>query len=302
MNWIAVQSMHPCLKNLSLATCDTKYVNTRAGRIFFRHPNSISDSTRSKIADEISVQLGGKLCETDHVGFGRTCGAALMGALAGDDNENKWPIHFLFDFIHPHDDSQDRGIEAQLETQGVKTFAECRRRLQSSLPSQMRFLTDLFFEADRRNENEVESREGAISAISKIQNRLGREHVFTITASQNESSLGLLNRTAVSSPSLNPGAYLSVVELDGSNLIPNDPRPSRLLQIPIPISRFENKLLSSDRRWNCSTWGPPQSISMNGILEKVDREYFTVETEEGECLWIYRELLTGRLYLHGTFD
>jgi len=82
-------------------------------------------------------------------------------------------------------------------------------------------------------------------------------------------------------------------------------RPTFLLPTPLPVEGplYEGALL----RWTggrgrvASFWGP-ERLRGEWWRKPFARDYFVTALEEGERLWLYRDLYTHKLYLHGIFD
>ena len=82
-------------------------------------------------------------------------------------------------------------------------------------------------------------------------------------------------------------------------------RPTFLLPTPLPVEGplHEGALL----RWTggrgrvSSLWGP-ERLRGEWWKKPFARDYFVTALEEGERLWIYRDLYTHKIYLHGLFD
>jgi protein ImuB len=49
-------------------------------------------------------------------------------------------------------------------------------------------------------------------------------------------------------------------------------------------------------------WGPERITTGWWRGEHIRRDYFQVETDVGERLWLFRDLVTGRWFLHAAFD
>lgn len=85
-------------------------------------------------------------------------------------------------------------------------------------------------------------------------------------------------------------------------------RPLRLLASPEPLQRNGNLLLASGRRqrWNIASFTAAEKLKGEWWLGGFERDYFRVDTEEGETLWVYTTTPTEggarELWLHGFFD
>jgi hypothetical protein len=83
------------------------------------------------------------------------------------------------------------------------------------------------------------------------------------------------------------------------------PRPTFLLPTPLPVEGLlqQGALL----RWTggrgrvSSFWGP-ERLRGEWWKKPFARDYFVTSLEQGERLWLYRDLYTKKLYLHGIFD
>lgn len=80
------------------------------------------------------------------------------------------------------------------------------------------------------------------------------------------------------------------------------PRPTRVLKSPFPLTIEELerlKILSRDpiERLENAWW---EDESENEIGSK--RDYYFAVSPEGQCLWIYQDLLSDEYFLHGYFD
>ena len=81
------------------------------------------------------------------------------------------------------------------------------------------------------------------------------------------------------------------------------PRPTRLLQRPMPltIEDLEKlKILSVTpiERLEHAWWDDDDENSRDSIR----RDYYFAVSSEGQCLWIFQDLMTDEYFLHGYFD
>lgn len=88
-------------------------------------------------------------------------------------------------------------------------------------------------------------------------------------------------------------------------------RPLRLVQTPeavlVRLSAMHGvpaKFYAHGRQWTVRRCSEPERIETGWWRHRrtVRRDYYQVETLEGAVLWLYRDLNTGRWYLHGAFD
>jgi protein ImuB len=82
-------------------------------------------------------------------------------------------------------------------------------------------------------------------------------------------------------------------------------RPTFLLPTPLPVegALHEGSLLrwAGGRGRISSFWGP-ERLRGEWWHKPFARDYFVTATEEGARLWVYRDLYTRKIYLHGIFD
>ena len=86
---------------------------------------------------------------------------------------------------------------------------------------------------------------------------------------------------------------------------PPSPRPLFLLPEPLavagalePGSALE---WEGDRGVVLRAWGP-ERLRGEWWSEPFARDYYVVDLEDGERVWIFRDGLDGSLHLHGIFD
>lgn len=87
-------------------------------------------------------------------------------------------------------------------------------------------------------------------------------------------------------------------------------RPTRLLEAPQPID--VTAIVSHGppvhmvwRGRNCPVvraWGPERIATGWWRAQDIQRDYYRVEWEQGSHAWVYRDLRSGRWFLHGFFD
>ena len=81
------------------------------------------------------------------------------------------------------------------------------------------------------------------------------------------------------------------------------PRPTRLLAKPMPLTIEELerlKILSSTpiERLEHAWWDDDDDSDRNSLR----RDYYFAVSTEGQCLWIFQDLMTDEYFLHGYFD
>ena len=87
--------------------------------------------------------------------------------------------------------------------------------------------------------------------------------------------------------------------------LPSSPRPVFLLPEPIVVSGELERGCAleweGDRGVVLKAWGP-ERLRGEWWDSPFERDYYVVDLEDGERLWIYRDGLAGTLLLHGIFD
>lgn len=94
------------------------------------------------------------------------------------------------------------------------------------------------------------------------------------------------------------------------SLQPSLPRPTTLLSNPIPLPAIvlspwgapAQFILRGKRYRVVRSWGPERIETGWWRGESVRRDYFRTETSTGHRFWLFRDLDTGRWFLHGIFD
>jgi protein ImuB len=91
-----------------------------------------------------------------------------------------------------------------------------------------------------------------------------------------------------------------------SSLTPSIPtRPLRILGHPRPLRKIENYFLATgkgrSKRWKAVEVEGPERLSGEWWFSDQERDYFTVQTESGERLWIFKTQ-AQEYFLHGIFD
>lgn len=77
-------------------------------------------------------------------------------------------------------------------------------------------------------------------------------------------------------------------------------RPLRLLTKPIRVRRIEDYFSCAGKRWKALAISGPERLSGEWWFHEKCRDYFRIETKEGEELWIFQS--EKEYYLHGIFD
>jgi protein ImuB len=137
-----------------------------------------------------------------------------------------------------------------------------------------------------------EEREAWASLVGRLQERLGAGAAFL----------------AHPTPRLLPEASWgkALLEEESGTLVDVPLRPLRLLDPPLRLQRVGDWLLSHQRRWRFTGFTGVEKLKGEWWLGGFERDYFRVETEEGEDLWVYTASVgeggPKGLWLHGVFD
>ncbi|MGZ3653974.1 MAG: hypothetical protein ACXVCS_00385 [Bdellovibrionota bacterium] len=183
----------------------------------------------------------------------------------------------------------------------VLLTAEClskeleNRPLEDSLEGVSVLVTDTapFHEAQRDffSKREEENLAWA-SLVGRLEERLGPQKAFLATPS----------------PRLLPEASWgkTLDETERGTLVTVPLRPLRLLEPPLRLQRLGQELVSAQRRWRFTGFHGPEKLRGEWWLGGFEREYFHVETAEGETLWVFTAPISPGgprgLWLHGLFD
>jgi protein ImuB len=158
------------------------------------------------------------------------------------------------------------------------------------------------WEAD---EDGVPEQEAFSRLVDTLTNRLGRERVLRAHAAESH----MPERAVVLRPAADEAATLPHLSPDPS---PRPPRPSRLFETP---REAQVVALTPDGPVHRLAWDGPARTAMTCIgPERIGpewwrvskdhartRDYFTVQDEDGRWVWVFRELETGRWFVHGMW-
>jgi hypothetical protein len=116
---------------------------------------------------------------------------------------------------------------------------------------------------------------------------------------------------AAPAPRLRPEASWSktLSEEERGVSVPSPLRPLRLVEPPERLQRQGDLLVSARHRWRFTGWRGPEKLEGEWWLGGFKREYFHVDTENGETLWVFTAAVSSEnenaprgLWLHGVFD
>jgi len=71
---------------------------------------------------------------------------------------------------------------------------------------------------------------------------------------------------------------------------------------PRAFSASATRLILPERRWKLTSFHGPEKLRGEWWLGGFEREYFHVDTEEGDTLWVFTAGSPRALWLHGVFD
>lgn len=137
-----------------------------------------------------------------------------------------------------------------------------------------------------------EEREAWASLVGRLHERLGEQAAFL----------------SIPQPRLRPEASWAKTLLEGlhGEAVSTPLRPLRLLSSPLPLRRVGDWLLAADKKWRFTAFRGPERLRGEWWLGGFEREYFVVETEVQETLWVFTapESPTAprSLWLHGIYD
>ena len=165
----------------------------------------------------------------------------------------------------------------------------------------------------------IQPQEELATLIARVSNRLGPQSVTTVRIQADprpEHSLVLdqIIANAISpEPTPQSEHILHRLTEPDSDAVPNIertlPRPLRLLATPQQIIGHEREedpprliFVMGKQRQILHVHGPERIQTAWWTEQPCHRDYYRAITETGSQLWIYRELQTGRWFLHGMFD
>lgn len=139
-----------------------------------------------------------------------------------------------------------------------------------------------------------EEQEAWASLVGRLQERLGNDRAFL----------------AAPTPRLLPEAsWIKTLNKKERGVLVDSPlRPLRLLNPPQRLQRVGDCLAGNNRRWRLIAFHGPEKLQGEWWLGGFEREYFRVETESGESLWVFtapnptKEDAPRTLWLHGIYD
>lgn len=139
-----------------------------------------------------------------------------------------------------------------------------------------------------------EEREAWASLVGRLHERLGAQAAFL----------------AAPAPRLLPEASWSKTldEKERGTFVEAPLRPLRLLNPPLRLQRLGEWLIAPEKKWRLKAFQGPEKLEGEWWLGGFEREYFRVDTEGGEQLWVFTAPVCVKpgspraLYLHGFYD
>ncbi len=139
-----------------------------------------------------------------------------------------------------------------------------------------------------------EEREAWASLVGRLRERLGEGKAFL----------------AAPAPRLLPEASWSKTldEKERGTFVETPLRPLRLLDPPLRLQRLGDWLIAPEKKWRLVAFEGPEKLRGEWWLGGFEREYFRVNTETGEQLWVFTAPTSVKLgspralYLHGVYD
>jgi protein ImuB len=148
------------------------------------------------------------------------------------------------------------------------------------------------FHGQRNFFHNREEREEALNGlVGRIAQKLGSEQIFQAETTERYFPEHSWKKCKVGSSSA----------LSLGKILPFGKRPLRIFQPPLILHRVGRFLMEGGRRWRITEVEGPERIKGEWWDEALERDYFEVQTESGEALWIFSDS-RGGLFLHGVFE
>jgi protein ImuB len=135
--------------------------------------------------------------------------------------------------------------------------------------------------------NKEEELEGFQSVVARLTEKLGFERAFLAAPLESRLPERCWKKTLEAVPEFRAEV---------------PPRPLRVLKKPQVVRRIENYLVHGRRRWKISAIRGPERLSGDWWFGDRERDYFRIEAESGEELWVFTSPGGDEYYLHGLFD
>jgi len=139
-----------------------------------------------------------------------------------------------------------------------------------------------------RDEEECEAWAGL---IGRLEERLGQGSAFM--AQPCESYL----------PEKSWSRQLPSIDVKNQkNEMPHPLRPLRIFKNPLPLERDGAKLWARNQSWHIQSILGPERLREEWWRLGTERDYYQIQTQSGEKLWVFQRSNQSGLFLHGLFD
>ncbi|MEZ6091192.1 MAG: DNA polymerase Y family protein [Pirellulaceae bacterium] len=151
-----------------------------------------------------------------------------------------------------------------------------------------------------------------IGEISRLRNRRRKGGTNRSSPSRKQMSSDQAASSASDASSGNEASRLTEASADTRFLpSPRDPlrRPLRLFNQPIALKVLKTEDAGPPTRFvyrgthvqTVRSWGPERIETAWWSGPSVRRDYYRIETQQGDWLWVFRKLTTDQWFLHGLF-
>lgn len=160
----------------------------------------------------------------------------------------------------------------------------------------------------------IEPAEELATVINRLSNRLGTQAVLTAeltTSPVPETAVQFKPVIASSRAGRNIDHRLSELvtpDPDAARPVPAFNTPLKLFPRPVPIAEPGHNALTQGFQWNGQSFhiiqatGPERLQTHWWHDTAVHRDYYRATTQAGAELWLFKDLVNSRWYLHGVFE
>ncbi len=148
--------------------------------------------------------------------------------------------------------------------------------------------------------------------LNRVNNRLGHRSALRaqLTEDARPEFAARLSPVTAEDPGASADRLRQLVtpEQPDQSRVPRYRRPTRLLARPVPVDGLQDDPVSGTFRFEGHTEsiveaaGPERLQTAWWDDSPVHRDYYRVRTAAGSAYWLFRQIRTGRWYLHGVFD
>jgi protein ImuB len=210
--------------------------------------------------------------------------------------ERRPPERFVVGLFRPSASERHVGDLVRLKLERLR-FGEplLAIRLRVLAIDRLEFRQREFFASERSRESPRE----LAALVDRLSNRLGPHAVvrpWLLASAQPEFACQYQPVSSLPLPAKGKGRFAGDRHL---HLEP-EPRPLEVLSVVPEGPPVKFRFAGRDQRI-ARTWGPERIETGWWRGGCVRRDYYQVETTRGERYWLFRELNTGRWFLHGMF-